>query len=112
MGYKWKPSKTARREFAQKIANDSQFAADYYARKDAKADKRRATSKFDYNSAGGEYLPTKYQYDMAIRFCLELEITNEQQLSCQMVISAYSCQEKAHHDHIHIVNELIRSNPL
>ncbi len=56
MGYKWRPSKPARREFAQNMQNPD-FANQYYARKEEKAEKRRASSKFDYASAGG-YLCT------------------------------------------------------
>lgn len=109
MSYKWKPSKAARREFAQKIQNDSQFSADYYARKAAKADKRRKSSKFDYNSAGGEYVPTLEQYNSAMSFLLRGNLTTEQEQACNMVSSAYSLNEKCHHDYIHIVNELRRA---
>lgn len=112
MGYKWKPSKTARREFAQKMANDSQFAADYYAKKEEKSAKKRNTSKFDYNMAGGEYIPTQYQSERALTFIRSIELTSEQRQACEMVNYGYSCKEKVHHDNIHIVNELIRANAL
>jgi hypothetical protein len=107
MSYKWRSSPTQRREFAQKMNNDSEFAAEYEARKQAKAEKRRSTSNFDYDKAGGEYVPTKAQYD----FCfnnMDLFVTNEEETAANMVMSGYSCNEKVHHDYIHIVNEKIR----
>lgn len=112
MAYKWKPSKSARREFAQKMANDSEFAADYYARKEEKANKKRAGSKFDYGTAGGEYVPTQYQHDNAMIFLQTKQLSLEQETACNIVVSGYSCKDKAHHDYIHIVNELIRENSI
>lgn len=110
MAYKWKPSKTARREFAQKMQNDSDFAAAYYQRKEEKAEKRRAGSSYDYATAGGRYVPTREQHD----FCLQnmhLAETSEQQDAFNQVLYGYSCQEKIHHDYIHVVNEIRRANP-
>jgi hypothetical protein len=107
MSYKWRPSKSARREFAQRM-QDPQEQAAYEARKQAKADKRRAGSKFDYGSAGGYYVPTKAQFD----FCLmnmNLFQTHEEKSAMNFVMSGYTCNEKVHHDFIHIVNEKIRS---
>lgn len=106
MGYKWKPSKTARREFAQKMANDSEFSANYYARKEQKAIKRRSGSSFDYNSAGGSFVPTKAQYDFAMRNSYNNDAEN---VAFDMVVWGYSCNEKVHHDFIHVVNERIRA---
>ena len=108
MGYKWKPSASQRREFAEKMKNDSSFSEDYSARQSAKADKRRATSKFDYASAGGNYVPTKAQHD----FCIEnmdLFVTEEEKNACNDVMFGYSTNEKIRHDNIHIVNEKIRA---
>lgn len=110
MAYKWKPSKSQRREFAEKMNNDADFAASYYQRKEDRAVKRRAGSQFNYSSAGGNYVPTKIQYDFAFKFLAELELTNEQKDACNIVISAFSMNDRTHHDYIHIVNELIRSN--
>jgi hypothetical protein len=110
MAYKWKPSKTAKREFAQKM-QDSDFASDYYTRKEAKAQKRRSTSNFDYEKAGGEYIPTKFQHD----FCFSHmpEFTDFKVIeAANLVMYGYTCQEKVHHDFIHIINELIRSSNL
>jgi hypothetical protein len=107
MSYKWKPSKSARREFAQKMQNDVEFSESYNQRKIERAEKRRSTSLFDYNTAGGMYTPTKIQHDFAMN--RPGELTHEQENACNMVISGYSCNEKIHHDYIHIVNELIRN---
>lgn len=111
MGYKWKPSASQRKAFAAKM-QDTIARAEYEQRKIEKANKRRAGSKFDYNSAGGMYAPTQHQHDCAMRYLQTRELTNEQEQACNMVLSAYSCNEKVHHDYIHIVNELTRTNPL
>jgi hypothetical protein len=109
MGYKWTPSRAQRREFAQRM-NDSQFAAEYYARKNKQAAKRRSTSKFDYPTAGGYYIPTREQYDAANTFLLTGHLDDSQEDACNQVIYGYTCQERVHHDKIHIVNELRRNN--
>ena len=108
MSYKWKPSASQRRAFAERMKDPSEQAA-YDARKAAKAEKRRSSSKFDYNTAGGSYVPTKEQHD----FCMwnwPADLTNEQNAARDMVLMGYSCGQKVHHDYIHIVNELRRNN--
>lgn len=106
MAYRWKPSKTQRKEFAQRMGSDPQYAADYHARKNAKKEKNRSGSKFDYDSAGGYYVPTQTQHDFCLRFIGEL--TTEQRDAFNQVAYGFNCQEKVHHDLIHIVNELMR----
>lgn len=110
MSYKWKPSKTQRRAFAERM-NDPAEKAAYYERKESKAVNRRKSSAFDYQSAGGQYIPTKIQYD----FCMvnnHLFSEPAQQEACNMVIYGYNCGEKVHHDFIHIVNTMIRKSQL
>jgi len=107
--YKWRPSKNQRREFAQKMQNDINFANDYNQRKINKTEKRRASSSFDYISAGGYYVPTKIQHDMAFKFLNNLNLTSHQEEACHQVIYGFTNNEKIHHDYIHIVNELIRN---
>lgn len=107
MKYKWKPSKSQRRMFAINM-QDEQFKADYYARKEIKAEKRRSTSEFDYNSAGGFYIPTKEQHDFCVAN-MGLFETSKELDACNFVISGYNLQETVHHDYIHIVNEKRRS---
>lgn len=107
MGYKWKPSASQRREFAQRM-QDPQEVAEYEKRKQEKVEKRRASSQFDYNNAGGNYVPTKAQHD----FCFSnshLFQTVEEQQAMNDVMFGYSCNEKVHHDSIHVVNEKLRS---
>lgn len=107
-GGKWRPSKSQAREFAQKMANDSDFADAYNKRKEEKAAKKRASSSFDYSTAGGYYVPTKEQHDF-VWGNLNLFSTPEEQEAANMVMSGYSTREKVHHDFIHIVNEKRRS---
>lgn len=110
MSYKWRLSKSAKREFANKMSTDPQFAADYYARKNAKAEKRRSSSQFDYATAGGNYTPTREQYDAAITYLQSNTLTPQQRDACNQVIYGYTCREKVHHDYIHLVNELRRQS--
>jgi hypothetical protein len=108
MSYKWKPSKTAKKEFAKNM-QDHQFAKDYYKRKETKAENRRSKSKFDYTSAGGNYVPTKAQND----FCFDnpqLFVTASEEEAKNEILFGYSNNEKINHDCIHIVNEKIRTN--
>lgn len=107
MSYKWKPSASQKREFAERMKNPEEQAA-YEARKVEKLQKKRAGSRFDYNSAGGYYTPTKEQHD----FCfanMELFVTSEEKDAMNFVMSGFSCNEKVHHDFIHIVNEKRRT---
>lgn len=107
MGYKWKPSKSQKRAFAQRMENDPDYAKEYNQRKEKRAKKKRAGSKYDYETAGGEYVPTQAQHDYAM-FDRSANKTDEHSIACNMVASAYVCNEKCHHDYIHIVNELMR----
>ncbi|MDR2291977.1 MAG: hypothetical protein LBE11_00705 [Prevotellaceae bacterium] len=104
---KWRPSASQKREFAQNMQNP-EYAAAYYKRKEERAEKRRATSKYDYGSAGGAYVPTEAQYE----FCMShMDMFDSQECeAANMVISGYLCQDKVHHDYIHVVNEKIRQN--
>ena len=111
MTYKWKPNATQRREYA-KMMNDPIQRAEYEERKREKArkkeEKNRAGSRFDYLGAGGNYVPTKEQFDSAYRFISELKLSQEDQLSCSNVMSSFTMNKKCHHDDIHVVNELRR----
>ncbi len=107
MAYKWKPSASQRKAFAEKMKDPTEQEA-YYNRKSQKAEKRRASSKFDYNTAGGEYVPTKEQHDFCL-FSWPSNTTSEQDTARNIVMSGYACNEKVHHDYIHLVNELRRT---
>lgn len=103
MSYKWKPSASQRRAFAEKMQDPIEKEA-YEERKRNRDKKRQSTSQFDYNKAGGNYIPTKEQYD----FCynkMELFITNDEKNAANMIMYGFTCNEKIHHDFIHIINE-------
>ena len=102
---RWRPSASQRREFAIKMQDLIQ-KADYEEKKRVKAEKRRSTSEFNYESAGGFYVPTKYQHDMAFKFCMSNDFRLRD--ADNQVIYGFTCQEKIHHDYIHIINEQIR----
>jgi len=109
MAYKWRPSKTQAREFAKKMKEDEEFANAYYERKIAKQEKNRTSSKFDYDSAGGYYVPTESQYDFCMKN-MHLFKTDDELSAMNKVICSYMNNMKTHHDDIHIVNEIMRNN--
>lgn len=106
---KWKPSKSQRRAFAEKM-QDPEFREAYYARREKRAERRRASSKFDYENAGGMYMPTRVQFDAALILATSSAATPEQREAANVVVSGYSFGRKVHHDYIHVVNEYIRGN--
>ena len=112
MNRKWKPSKAKARVFAERMANDPEFAKAYNERKQAKAEKRRAESKYEYETAGGHYIPTKAQHDEAFNLLSSGKATFEQEVACNEVINGYCFDTKVHHDYIHIINEYARSKTL
>ena len=105
----WRPSASQKREFAENMKNP-EYATAYYARKEAREEKRRQTSKYDYNTAGGMYIATQRQYNVALDIQCDPDTTAEQRDAANMVIYSYTCRAKIHHDYIHVVNEIIRSN--
>ena len=106
MAYKWRPSAAQRKEFAQNMQDD-EFKREYEAKKAKKAAKKRETSRFYYETAGGNYVSTKVQYDFAMTF--DRSGLNSTQINAfEQIIYGYTCKEKVHHDNIHIVNKLIR----
>jgi hypothetical protein len=108
--YKWKPSASQRKAFAQKMQDpDEQLA--YIKRKEDKLEKKRSTSKYDYKTAGGEYVPTKAQHDFVINNMGQF-VSSDEKDAANMVIYGYVNNEKIHHDNIHIVNEKIRSKSI
>lgn len=106
MAYKWKPSAAQRKQFAENM-KDPDYKAAREARKEAAAQKKRASSKFGYYTAGGNYTPTRAQYEAAAEH-LSSGLNNEEENACNIVMAGYSLNEKVHHDFIHIVNELTR----
>ena len=104
MSYKWRPSKAQRKAFAIRMQDPTE-RQHYESRKAVKSEARRANSQFDYNSAGGKYVPHKYQYESAEEMLQSGALTIEQIEAAELVISAYACNQSVHHDYIHIVNE-------
>jgi hypothetical protein len=109
MAYKWKPSKSQRKAFAIKMQSDIEYATAYNQRKAEREEKRRANSQFDYKTAGGNYIPTLLQFEYCMNHNFP-NLTMEQEAAINEVMRGFSCNEKIHHDYIHIVNELIRNN--
>lgn len=105
--YKWKPSASQRREFAEKMKDPAQHAA-YIQRKNDRADKKREGSKFNYSTAGGNYIPTRNQADFVSKH-MELFKTPQEIDAANMVLYGYDANEKVHHDNIHIVNDKMRN---
>tara|TARA_R100001480_G_scaffold57291_3_gene70346 strand:+ start:1166 stop:1498 length:333 start_codon:yes stop_codon:yes gene_type:complete len=108
MSYKWRPSKSQARAFAERMKNDHEFANARRERQAKKAERNRASSEFDYYTAGGEYTPTENQRSEALKF-LGQDLTEKQKNACEMIVSCYDMGVKTHHDNIHIVNELTRN---
>lgn len=105
MAYKWRPSASQRRAFAEKMQNDEDFKSSYLQRK---AEKREQF----YNSLEKKntkcfYYVTKEQYNFAM---YEASPENEEQKqACDMVVSSFAINEKCDHFFIHIVNEMRRN---
>jgi hypothetical protein len=95
--YKWKPSASQKREFAQRMQDPTEAAA--YA-------ERKAEKRLYDNWKDKDFVPTKDQYD----FCFENigKVKGEQQDAFNQVVYGYGCKEKINHCYIHIVNQLRR----
>lgn len=115
--YRWRPSQKQRKEFKE-MMQDPEKKHEYdleKAERDIKKqeaerkrqEKNRNNSKFNYDTAGGYYIPTKAQYDFSINNVDKGTI--EQQQAMNEVINGYMDDDKIHHDYIHIVNEMIRN---
>jgi hypothetical protein len=99
MSYKWKPSASQRREFAERMKDPEEQRA---------YDQRKVKKMLYDNWKDKDFVPTKEQHD----FCMnhfELFSTFEEKNAHALVISAYSLNEKVNHNFIHIVNEKRRS---
>ena len=100
MSYRWKPNASQRREFAIKMQDPEEKAA-YEERK-------RFKNSYD-GFKNKEFIPTKEQYENAFKMLNNINLTDNQKDACNQVIYGYDCQEKIHHDYIHIINEFRRS---
>jgi len=106
MAYKWRPTASQRRAFAQRMQDPEEKAA-YETRKKERIEKQRSESKFDYNTAGGYYVATRRQHDFVLNN-IHLFNTLELEQAANEVTSSYTCNTKTHHDNIHIVNSIMR----
>lgn len=102
MAYKWKPSASQKRAFAEKM-NDPEQRNEYLENKRQREEKRRQSSKYNYSTAGGYYTPTKEQVNFALANH-HLAKTPEETIAFDIVMLGEQC----HHDHIHIINEYRR----
>jgi len=106
MGYKWKPNKSQKAAFKAKMQDPAEQAA-YNDKKCVAAEARRATSQYDYETAGGRYVPTKQQYNAACQLITGKHDLAER-LALNEVINGFISNSRIHHDYIHVINGLIR----
>ena len=109
MAYKWKPNASQRRAFAQRMQNPEEKAS-YEERKHLRNSFEGFKNK--------EFVATREQHNfclsnmnLAYKYDEEHEgnqITAKDAFN--QVLYSFSCNEKIHHDYIHIVNEIIRQN--
>lgn len=104
MKYRWKPSASQKRAFAERM-KDLEEQRMYEEKKRAKNTYSGDPRSFKHKS----FVPTENQYKVSWKMLNDDRCTKEQENSCNMIIYGYICQEKVHHDHIHIVNELTRN---
>lgn len=97
--YKWKPNASQRKEFAQRM-KDPEEQAIYLERKHAKNSYNPNDSRSFANRC---FIPTQFQYEVAVNM-LGKDLTDEQKHAAKIVMSGYSCQDKVHHNYIHIIN--------
>ncbi len=106
----WKPNKSQKRAFKQRMKDPIEKRI-YEERKSLKMAKNALKSKFSYPSAGGRYVPTKRQYEIASKMIFDF-LTREQNDAANIVISGYMSSVTVDHDYIHIVNEYSRKNQI
>jgi hypothetical protein len=101
--YRWKPNASQRREFAEKMKDPDEKKA-YEERKYAK---NHYIPDDPRSFANKSFIPTKEQNNY-VRSIYNNDITSEQKEAYDQVIYGYGCQEKIHHDYIHIINSMRR----
>lgn len=97
MAYKWKPNKSQRREFVERMKDPEQKAT-YIERK-----------RFNNSYEGFKdkmFIPSMGQYEFAYKNLFN--VSKEHFDSFDQVLSAYLSGEKVSHEHIHIVNQYQR----
>lgn len=103
MAYRWKPNATQRREFSEKMKDEKE-------RKAYEDRKRYKNSYAGFNDK--KFIPTKMQYDYTMHLIgLNYEsMSNKVKIAANIVSSAFVCQDKIHHDYIHIINSIHRGD--
>ena len=103
MAYRWKPNASQRREFAERMKNPEEQTA-YLERKKIKNSYVGFKDKF--------FVPTKMQYDFAMSILSNglSEMSHVTANACNFIISAWVCQDKVHHDYIHVINSIQRGD--
>lgn len=99
MGYRYKPSASQRKEFAERM-KDPEEQKVYEDRKRAKSTYSDNPLSFKHKS----FVPTQMQNDHSWKMLSIEGLKEEQYEAARQVLSAFSCQDKVHHDYIHIVN--------
>ena len=105
MAYKWKPSASQRKAFAEKMKDPEEKSA-YEENKRNKNTYSDNPLSFKHKS----FIPTNLQYNEAMKFLGMVGLTYKQQDACNQITSTYVCQDKCHHDYIHIINALSRGS--
>jgi hypothetical protein len=67
------------------------------------------SSRYDYGSAGGHFIPTEKQSKEAREHLKDEGLSREDSLACKSVILGYELQREVSHDDIHVVNSLTRA---
>lgn len=112
MAYRWRPNASQRRAFAERMQDPEEKAA-YEERK------RKRNSYEGFKDR--EFVATREQHDfclsnmhLATEYDEQHPRTGGNQITAEdafnQVMSSFSCNEKIHHDYIHIVNEIRRGN--
>jgi predicted nucleotidyltransferase component of viral defense system len=99
MGYRWKPNATQRREFAQRMQDPVEREA---------YEKRKAEKKLYDNWKYKDFIPTKEQFNFCLNH-MNLFVTQDEINAMNLLMSAYTSNEKVNHCYIHIVNEKRRN---
>ncbi len=98
MAYKWKPSASQRKAFAQRMQDPTEKEA-YEARKREKA-------LYD-NWKDKDFVPTKEQYEYAMQHVHKIN-NHEHETAFNQVMYGFTCNEKVNHAYIHVVNQYRR----
>jgi hypothetical protein len=103
MSYKWKPNASQRAAFCEKMKNEDEKLA-YLKRKESK--------KLYANWKDKDFVPTKFQYEYALKLKSNENISETVNNACNQIMYGFSCNEKINHFFIHIINSIERGEKL